>query len=190
MGIDNNDFFLSFFLPGYDLDRDGYISKDDLQQMLRAYHQLSMELVRDVVRSCEEEMMASYDDVGNRPISAVFNAPIPDTVNINRNSSAQSLSASKHAGGSVSSDLNNTLATGAVAADGMIPPTPSRKNIHFERFSAVEAMTQDAIVELVDQIMQKADLDKDGRLSESEFYQYATTDNSLLCWFEAIDTVF
>jgi len=181
-------------LSGYDLDKDGYISKDDLQQMLRAYHQLSMELVRDVVRSCEEEMMASYDDVGNRPISAVFNAPIPDTVSINRNSNVQSLSASKHAGSSASSDLNTVLTGGVATATEsnitVMPPTPSRKNIHFERFSAVEAMTQDAIVELVDQIMQKADLDKDGRLSESEFYQYAITDNSLLCWFEAIDTVF
>ena len=175
-----------FVIIGYDLDKDGYVSKDDLQQMLRAYHQLSMELVRDVVRSCEEEMMASYDDGGNRPISAVFNAPIPDSMSLNRQSSQQSLSTSKHNESSTSVDIFTS--SSLLETPSMM--TGNRKNTHYERLSAVEAMTQDAILELVDQIMQKADLDKDGKLSESEFYQYAVTDNSLLCWFEAIDTVF
>ena len=144
-----------------------------------------MELVRDVVRSCEEEMMASYDDGGNRPISAVFNAPIPDSMSLNRQSSQQSLSASKHNESSTSVDIFNPP---SLEAASMM--TSNRRKTQYERLSAVEAMTQDAILELVDQIMQKADSDKDGKLSESEFYQYAVTDNSLLCWFEAIDTVF
>ncbi|XP_066922267.1 uncharacterized protein [Clytia hemisphaerica] len=177
---------MKYIFKGYDLDKDGFVSKDDLQQMLRAYHQLSMELVRDVVRSCEEEMMASYDDGGNRPISAVFNAPIPDSVSMNRQSSAQSLSASKH---SESLSAEPAALTPYDNSPSSVVLT-NRKNTQYERFSAVEAMTQDAIVELVDQIIQKADLDRDGKLSESEFYQYAVTDNSLLCWFEAIDTVF
>ena len=182
---------------GYDLDKDGYISKDDLQQMLKAYHQLSMELVRDVVRSCEEEMMANYDDVGNRPISAVFNAPIPETVNNPLNSPTSSANRNNNS--------KNNSNTSLVDNSSVVQPqSPSihtfhrqsslsnitRKNRNYERFSAVEAMTQDAIVELVEQIMCQADLDNDGRLSESEFYKYSVTDSSLLCWFEAIDTVF
>lgn len=158
-----------------------------------------MELVRDVVRSCEEEMMANYDDVGNRPISAVFNAPIPESMNSNSNSSLTTTGGrnnnSKNA--STSSLADNTSAAIAskelTSSSGIQSSSLNsihRKSTNYERFSAVEAMTQDAIVELVDQIMANADLDKDGRLSESEFYQYATTDTSLLCWFEAIDTVF
>ena len=144
--------------------------------------------------------MASYDDGGNRPISAVFNAPIPDSMSLHRQQSQQSLSTTKqldsvpvetHTSPSHPSSTllpETTSLSPATSISGMM--TGNRKNTQYERLSAVEAMTQDAILELVDQIMQKADLDKDGKLSESEFYQYAVTDNSLLCWFEAIDTVF
>ncbi|XP_065644580.1 uncharacterized protein LOC100212363 [Hydra vulgaris] len=174
---------MKHIFDGYDLDRDGYISRDDLIQMLQAYHQLSMEIVRDVVRSCEEEMMSTYDDSGNRPISAVFNAPIPDTGssgNFIKNERTQSVS-----------EENKTLIQinlfDSSTSQGL---TNKKNNKNRERLSAVEAMTQDAIVELVDQIMHDADIDKDGKLSEHDFYQYAVIDTSLLAWFEAIDTVF
>ena len=152
--------------------------------MLQAYHQLSMEIVRDVVRSCEEEMMSTYDDSGNRPISAVFNAPIPDTGsagNFNKNERTQSVSEELSKNIIQISLLDSSINTGL---------TNKKNNKNRERLSAVEAMTQDAIVELVDQIMQNADIDKDGKLSEHDFYQYAVIDTSLLAWFEAIDTVF
>lgn len=170
---------IKYVFKGYDLDDDGYISKDDFQQMMKAYHQLSMELVRDVVRSCEEEMMASYDDSGNRPISAVFNAPIPETGN---NNTASSIWSKK---------MRNSSSEEVDKETTFHSKPRSNKNLRtHDRLSAVEAMTQDAITELVDQIMRNADLDKDGKLSEREFYDYVLTDTSLLAWFEAIDTVF
>jgi hypothetical protein len=59
------------------LDNDGYIGKEELRKMFKAYFYLSMELVRDVVRALEEEMMESFDEEASKPVSAAFTAPIP-----------------------------------------------------------------------------------------------------------------
>lgn len=64
---------------GYDLNEDGYITEDELQKMFRAYFRLSMELVRDVVKTMEEGMMESFDDEAAKPVSAAFSAPIPSS---------------------------------------------------------------------------------------------------------------
>ncbi|KAI9139844.1 hypothetical protein BKA69DRAFT_1083762 [Paraphysoderma sedebokerense] len=66
---------------GYDLDGDGLISKEELHKMFKAYFHLSMELVRDVVKTMEEEMMQNFDDQGSKPVSAAFSAPIPSDPN-------------------------------------------------------------------------------------------------------------
>ncbi|KAI9152648.1 hypothetical protein H9P43_009444 [Blastocladiella emersonii ATCC 22665] len=70
---------------GYDLDGDGKITKAELHAMFKAYFHLSMELVRDVVKAMEEEMMASFDDDNNKPVSAAFTAPIPASAVGNNN---------------------------------------------------------------------------------------------------------
>ena len=45
--------------------------------MFKAYFHLSMELVRDVVKTMEEGMMESFDDEASKPISSSFAVPIP-----------------------------------------------------------------------------------------------------------------
>ncbi|TPX47983.1 hypothetical protein SeLEV6574_g02312, partial [Synchytrium endobioticum] len=64
---------------GYDLDGDGFISRSELHRMFKAYFHLSMELVRDVVKTMEEGMMESFDDEAAKPVSAAFAAPIPSS---------------------------------------------------------------------------------------------------------------
>ena len=162
-----------YFFKAYDVDGDNFISKNDLLQILQAHHQISVELVRDVVKSCEEEMMAGYEDSGNRPISAIFNAPIPQQGLHQQNS----ITASKMKRGpsSVSDEFG----------------IPQREQ-ESERgtSSAVEAMTQDALHELVEDIFKAADTDKDGRLSFTEFKSYLLVDPSPMTWFEAVGPVF
>lgn len=59
------------------MNNDGYINREELKRMFKAYFSLSMELVRDVVRALEEEIMETFDDHADKPVSAVFTAPIP-----------------------------------------------------------------------------------------------------------------
>ncbi|KAJ3225135.1 hypothetical protein HK099_007340 [Clydaea vesicula] len=74
---------IKYAFSGYDLDGDGCISRQELHKMFKAYFHLSMELVRDVVKTMEEGMMESFDDQNSKPVSASFTAPIPSN---NRNS--------------------------------------------------------------------------------------------------------
>lgn len=74
-------FYPLFFSPedvfkGYDLDDDGHLSEHELSQMYKAYFRLSMELIRDIVRALEEDMVANFEE-SDRPVSASFNCPIP-----------------------------------------------------------------------------------------------------------------
>lgn len=72
-------FFLADAFKGYDLDNDGYISRDELYRMYKSYFYLSMELVRDVVSAMEDEMMDSFEFSASQPVSAAFNVAIPST---------------------------------------------------------------------------------------------------------------
>ena len=49
---------ISDAFEGYDLDGTGVISRDNLRKMFKAYFYITIELVRDVVKACEEEMVS------------------------------------------------------------------------------------------------------------------------------------
>eukprot|EP00051_Salpingoeca_urceolata_P010884 m.133745 g.133745 ORF g.133745 m.133745 type:complete len:402 (-) comp16894_c0_seq5:76-1281(-) len=68
---------LLYAFKGYDLHESGYITREELRQMFKAYFLLSMELVREVVKALEEEMMANFNDDADKPVSSMFTAPIP-----------------------------------------------------------------------------------------------------------------
>lgn len=155
---------IPYAFGGCDFEKKGYISRENLRSMFKAYFEVSLELVRDVVRSCEEEMMASFDDSADKPVSAVFNAPIP-------NDSGPSTSAGKPA-----MVMNNPGNTSTQAVDG--------------RWPIMEAMSQDAIDEMVNNVFQCADTNKDGKISFEEFEAWAANDNTILAWFEALGTIF
>eukprot|EP00127_Corallochytrium_limacisporum_P004594 Clim_evm8s169 gene=Clim_evmTU8s169 len=138
---------------GYDLGNTGYITRDDLHRMYKAYFYLSMELVRDVVKALEEEMMVSFDDEDGKPVSAAFTAPIPRE----------------------SSSFTNVKATG----EDDKPMWP-----------VMEAMSQDAIEEMVDNAFKHADVNGDGMIDYEEFKAWAVTDATMVAWFEALGTVF
>ncbi|KAH6577962.1 hypothetical protein BASA62_000559 [Batrachochytrium salamandrivorans] len=72
----NLDERIHYAFQGYDLDGDGFVSRDELRRMFKAYFNMSMAIVRDVVKTMEEGMMDSFDDEAAKPVSASFSAPI------------------------------------------------------------------------------------------------------------------
>ncbi|KAJ3111694.1 hypothetical protein HDU96_005447 [Phlyctochytrium bullatum] len=66
---------IKYAFQGYDIDGDGVISREELHRMFKAYFYLSMELVRDYVKTMEEGMMETFDDEASKPVSASFAAP-------------------------------------------------------------------------------------------------------------------
>ncbi|CEP16398.1 hypothetical protein [Parasitella parasitica] len=75
----NLDEKIEYAFKGYDLDEDGYISRDELYRMYKSYFYLSMELVRDVVSAMEDEMMDTFEFSASQPVSAAFNVAMPST---------------------------------------------------------------------------------------------------------------
>lgn len=155
---------IPYAFAGCNIENKGHISKENLRSMFKAYFEISLELVRDVVRSCEEEMMASFDDSADKPVSSVFNAPIP-------------------------SDSGPSTSTGKPAMLLNNPGNTSAQGID-RRWPIMEAMSQDAIDEMVNNVFQCADTDKDGKISFEEFEAWAANDNTILAWFEALGTIF
>ena len=54
----------------------------------------------------------------------------------------------------------------------------------------MEAMSQDAIEEMVRNVFKCADLDNDGKITFEEFKTWAVLDNTILAWFDALGTIF
>lgn len=68
---------IKYAFQGYDFDNLGVITKYNLKSMLKAYFTLSMELVRDVVKGMELNIVETYDEKSTNPVSSMFTAPIP-----------------------------------------------------------------------------------------------------------------
>lgn len=152
---------LKFVFEGYDLDKKGYLVYKDFHDMFKAYFTVSIELVRDYIKTCEEEMRASFDETADKPVSSVFHAPIPNDVGSASGVDVKSL---------------HQLRSGAGGSGGAQP--------------LMEAMSQDAIDEMVTNVFKCADLDEDGKITFDEFKTWAVLDNTILAWFDALGTVF
>lgn len=62
-----------YVFGGCDVEKKGYIFRENLRRMFKVYFEVSLEFVRDVVRLCEEEMMVLFDDIGDKLVLVVFN---------------------------------------------------------------------------------------------------------------------
>ncbi|KAG0250732.1 hypothetical protein DFQ27_009227, partial [Actinomortierella ambigua] len=84
----NFDEKIMYAFQGYDLDGDGFISREELYEMFKAYFNLSMELIKDVVKTMENGLVDSFEYQPGVPVSATFTAPIPREINNNRPNNA------------------------------------------------------------------------------------------------------
>ena len=140
--------------------------------MFKAYFYLSMELVRDVVKALEEEMMENFDDEASKPVSASFTAPIP-TSHRRPSSYQKDKSAAAAAGAGPS----------AAGTDGQEPGQE-------EMWPVMEAMSQDAIEEMVEKTFNSANTSKNGKISFDEFRRFVQNDSTMIAWFDALGSIF
>ncbi|CAH1784950.1 unnamed protein product [Owenia fusiformis] len=148
---------IPYAFQGYDLENKNSLSKENVSKMFKAYFHVTIELVRDVVKACEEEMMSNFDDNDGKPVSALFSAPIP---------------------------------SGSISAGNNKAPLPINPGGSESMYPVMEAMSQDAVAEMVDNIFKMANLKDCQRMSYEKFHEVALTDSSLMAWFDALGTVF
>lgn len=153
---------------GYDISQTGKISKENLHSMFKAYFHLSMNLVRDVVKAMEEEMMETFDDDNNKPVSAAFSAPIP---------------ASEH-----HTKIDDDITIDTRRMSWMHAEDP----LHLDspKQPVMEIMSQEAISEMVDKAFIAMQGDDTGYVDFESFKKYVETDCTLISWFETLGSVF
>ncbi|KNC99585.1 uncharacterized protein SPPG_04973 [Spizellomyces punctatus DAOM BR117] len=234
---------MKWAFKGYDLNNDGIISREELHQMFKAYFHLSMELVRDVVKTMEEGMMESFDDEATKPVSAAFAAPGSSSSSGNQGEEDEEDSGNKHVGKKEVMDVYGSFAAGTersvsytspstrsprrpsidsastrrtlslrrslphlstssplrMSLDPSSPhyhslvglPSPVPQSAQEEQWPVMEAMSQDAIEEMVEKTFALAGLDDDDEgLSFEDFKRVVEVDSNLLAWFEALGSVF
>ncbi|KAF8943637.1 hypothetical protein BGZ47_005210 [Haplosporangium gracile] len=112
---------ITYAFQGYDLDDDGYISREELHEMFKAYFYLSMELIRDVVKTMETDLINNFEYQPGMPISATFTAPIPREIGVRNTSTGNG----QHHGGQ-SGSLDDT--TQSREQDSLLADWPTSPN--------------------------------------------------------------
>ncbi|CAG8709490.1 9338_t:CDS:2, partial [Acaulospora morrowiae] len=139
---------------GYDLNGDGFISRDELQQIFKAYFHISTELIRDIVKAMEEEVLENYDSKPSQPVATAFHAAIPSENNIQYiNQKSQT-------------EADNDTITWQ------------------EKTPVVECLGQDAIEEIVEKIFTSINTNTKDYISYDEFKEYVQRDRSIIAWFD------
>lgn len=169
--------------------------------MFTAYFRLSMELVRDVVKTMEEGLIDQFDDEDAKPVSSNFTAPIPENdldaekEGLTQKKLAQAKEKKMTINVRVKQSVQYTPTTYSPQSPELKLSTyPPLREIEAllksptfseDRYPMIESLSQDAIEELVERIF-----DKEERLSLSQFTKIAEKDTNLLAYFEALGSIF
>jgi hypothetical protein len=155
--------------------------------MYKAYFHLSMELVRDVVKTMEDGLLENFDDQDAKPTSAAFSAPIVSSgppTDSKPEETEEELSENAPM-------ILGKLDTLSVAPSAPSSPTMLHGQVLFhEDFPVMEAMSQQALDEMVEQTFADAEALGRDELDFSSFCIAAEKDPNLLSWFEALGCVF
>lgn len=155
--------------------------------MYKAYFHLSMELVRDVVKTMEDGLLENFDEQDAKPTSAAFSAPIVSSGPPVESQLEQP-----------EEELTENVPTILAKLDTLsVPPSaPSSPTmlhgqiLYHEDFPVMEAMSQQALDEMVNQTFADAGAQWRDEIDFSGFCIAAEKDPNLLSWFEALGCVF
>ncbi|EGD81054.1 hypothetical protein PTSG_10998 [Salpingoeca rosetta] len=149
---------------GMDLDQRGHLVPDDLIAILRAFLELTVLQVTDLVSGLQSEMVQSLDDAGSKPVSALFTAPI-----------------------GLPSDTPPTK--GADAAMHLDQhdwtPTPTHAASSLHATPELSSKGGDAVVMFVNRIFNNRD-----RMDLAEFEHTARVHPLLVTWVTSLGTIF
>jgi hypothetical protein len=185
--------------------------------MFKAYFHLSLELVRDVVKTMEDGLLEGFDEEDAKPVSAAFSAPIvssgppEDSVegaNQNGNSTKKHIDQGTILGDDLGTVKENRKRSpsplkttrfkdgteseaSSPTADEASSPTllPGPLRIHRD-FPVMEAMGHQALEDMVDQTFKDAGCEEKNEMNLEEFTRVAEKDANILAWFEALGSVF
>lgn len=148
-----------------------------------------MELVRDVVKTMEEGLLETFDDQDAKPTSSAFSAPILSS-GPPRDSKPETETNGSDDASMILAKLD-TLATSGQDATGPSSPTMLHGQVLFhEDFPVMEAMSQQALEEMVEQTFKDAGAEGETEIDFAGFCRAAEKDPNLLAWFEALGCVF
>lgn len=191
-----------YAFKGYDLNQDRLISRTELHAMFTAYFQLSMDLVKSAVKTMEDGLMDNFDDQGNKPVSASFSAHVPTssrvpTSDIDRVKRKQESEVGGGGGPSrqtrrVSSHRPSLLIHPfMISPDKELSPWLNGDLSDDDQAPFVmEAMTQEAIDEMVQVVFQLANASHLESLDYQSFKTAVEKDSNVLSWFECLGSVF
>eukprot|EP00041_Stephanoeca_diplocostata_P015782 m.302725 g.302725 ORF g.302725 m.302725 type:complete len:428 (+) comp20151_c1_seq2:195-1478(+) len=178
---------ITYVFKGYDLGNKGYLTKNDLRLMFKAYFLLNMELVRDVVGALEREMIANFNDDGDRPVSALFTAPIPGHARAGEDMAEKPVTKPSNGGSRESTSFwqswpgltDDVDTAGAPAAD---------------YGGVMDRMSHDAIEELVTKafagVPTSGSTGDDVKMYFPDFRKWANADATVTAWFDSLGSVF
>ena len=157
--------------------------------MFKAYFHLSMELVRDVVKKMEIEMVENFDELDSKPISSLFNAPITSSGAPTGNGKP---SDSEDSAILPSPKLKVQTSNYPFSPVNLntSPVLTKGKLVFHSDFPVMEAMSQSALDDMVIQTFLDASASEKECMDYSDFFRAAEKDTNILAWFEALGSVF
>jgi len=167
--------------------------------MYKAYFSLSMELIRDIVRTLEEDMVANFDEESDKPVSASFNCPIPhgessDATPIRKDQDLALLTEideSQQGMRPVMEDISQE------AIEQLVRSSKTLLFCHLSHQRAAESVFSFLSIPVLSfpflslfLAFETASLSIEGRLTFEEFRTFAIADPTIISWFEALGSVF
>ena len=154
-----------------------------MKRMFRAYFELSMELVREVVKGIEGSVMEGFDDEGVKPVSAAFSHPIgeggADYVK-SGDVDGSPVGRGESPVGRETSPVGRETSPVRQVEQALQSPTLS-----FRGEGVMSDLSEEAIEEMVERVFSQGDT-----LSYSQFKQVCERDHNLICWLESLGSVF
>ncbi|KAJ1970113.1 hypothetical protein IWQ62_000152 [Dispira parvispora] len=155
---------IPLIFQGYDVDGDGYISREDLTLVFDSFLQVHRMTLQDVIVSVESMVLDSRRLQLSQPISAAFTSSIPEE--------------------------SEPLASSPPETNYIPPPIEDEPHPAIPQWPILQALSQNSVAEMVHQTFSSVQLEDPDKISLEEFKMCVQQDGRLLTWFEILSPPF